>query len=104
MHRRNVIACDLDPAEVPRRRAGWQAVRQQVEIVERSRFAGGFRITFRGPPEAVEAVESLVAAERECCAWANWQVQATDDQVVLQVTAPEAQIDPLARAFGAASA
>jgi hypothetical protein len=39
----------------------------QVQVVERTRVPGGFHIGFRGPQSAVEAVESLVAAERERC-------------------------------------
>jgi hypothetical protein len=99
--RHEPIVCDHDPGELALRRAGWRAVREQVEIVERSRFRGGFRITFQGPREAVEAVEDLIAAERQCCAWADWQLSVTADAAVLEVTAPGDQLEPLARAFGA---
>jgi hypothetical protein len=65
--RNELIACKLGPDEVQQRRASWRSVGRQVQIVERTRVAGGFRIGFRGPQSAVDAVESLVAAERECC-------------------------------------
>lgn len=102
LRRRTVIACELDADELPLRQAGWRGVRQQVEIVERSRVPGGFRIGFRGPKSAFEAVERLAASERECCSWADWQVQASGDRAVLEVSGPESLIEPLARAFGVA--
>lgn len=95
-----MIACTLDPEEASARRAGWREVHKQVEIVERVRVPGGFRIGFRGPPPAVEAVEALVASERECCSWADWQVTAGGDGAVLEVSGREVLIEPLARAFG----
>jgi hypothetical protein len=100
MRRDNVIACELGLDEVPFRRASWRSVREQVEFIERTRVPGGFRIVFRGPQRAVDAVESLVAAERECCSWAEWRVQAVGDRTVLQATAPETLIEELALAFG----
>jgi hypothetical protein len=102
MRRNDVIACELGPDEAPLRRASWQRVRQQVEVVDRSRVPGGFRIGFRGPQSAVEAVESLVAAERECCSWADWHMQAIGDRTVLHVTGPDTLIEQLALAFGIA--
>jgi hypothetical protein len=59
-------------------------------------------ISFRGPQSAIEGVENLVASERECCSWADWQVRAIGDCAVLHVTGPEAPIEALARAFGLA--
>jgi hypothetical protein len=100
MGRRAVIACKLDVDEVSRRRASWRRVREQVEVVERTSVPGGFLISFRGPRSAIEAVENLVASERECCSWADWQVRAIGDCAVLYVTGPEALIEPLARVFG----
>jgi hypothetical protein len=99
-----VIACKLHPGEASRQRATWRGVRHQVEIVQRTRVPGGFGISFRGPQSAVEAVESLVALERKCCSWADWQVQTRGDRVVLHVTGPEVLIEPLARAFGVTGA
>jgi hypothetical protein len=100
LRRNDLIACELGPEEVQRRRATWRDVRRQVQVVERTRVAKGFRIVFRGPQSVVEAVESLVAAERECCSWGDWQVQAIGDRTVLQVTGPDALIEELALAFG----
>lgn len=100
MPRKDLIACKLGVDEVRLRQASWRGVRRQVHVVERTRVPGGFRIGFRGPQSAVEAVESLVAAERECCSWARWQVQAIGDLTVLHVTGPDALIEELALAFG----
>lgn len=93
-------ACALDPVRLGVRQARWRDARRHVEIVERNRVAGAFRITFRGPRSAIEAIESLVASERECCAWAAWHVHGLGDRVMLEVRAPEDLIMPLARAFG----
>jgi putative hydrolase of the HAD superfamily len=83
MPRQEVIACDLD-ADRSRCGAGWRAVGQRVEIVERSGVSGGFRTTLRGAREAVEAAEHLAAAERECCVRADWRLSRTADGAVLE--------------------
>jgi hypothetical protein len=98
--RHEVPACSLDPAQLRRWRTSWQDVRRQVEIVERRRLPGAFRITFRARRRALESIRSLVAFERECCASADWQVHVLREGAVLEVRAPEDVIEPLARAFG----
>lgn len=101
--RNESIACKLGPDETRLRRDSWRRVREQVQVVERTRVPGGFRIGFRGSHSAVKAVESLVAAERECCNWADWQVKTIGDRAVLQVTGPDTFIEELALAFGVAA-
>jgi hypothetical protein len=49
---------------------------------------------------ALEQLERLAAAERTCCGWATWSVEALPAQAVLEVTGPEAPVDALAAAFG----
>ncbi len=42
----------------------------------------------------------VVAAERDCCGWARWEVTDEGDCSVLEVTGPPGRIGRLASAFG----
>jgi hypothetical protein len=100
MRRERGVPCKLERSQVGFRRAEWHDIRQQLEIVERTRRPDAFRITFRGPKRAIEVVQRLVASERECCSWADWQLHEGGEAAALEVTAREELLEPLARAFG----
>lgn len=68
---------------------------------------GGPRLEVRyHPGEGVrQELESLAAAEAECCSFVAWSVTHDDDALVLTVTADPASPDdvaPIAALFGAA--
>jgi hypothetical protein len=44
-------------------------------------------IELRFALHATSELEELVAAERECCGWAIWQLSIAEDVVVLRATA-----------------
>ena len=94
--RSNAIPCALSEPEGDRRAEAWLALRPLVR--SRARTAEGFTVVF--DLEARERVEQLVAAERSCCGWATWTVQAHPECAVLDVTGPQAPVDALAAAFG----
>src|SRR5262249_39950705 len=80
------VACLLDDGDRGRREAAWtnlvHAACSELLPAEggiRGRFASGAR----------DELERLVAAERACCAWAEWTVTESGDDVVLTVVAPE---------------
>ena len=97
--RLELISCSLSASELAERRAAWQSVRERLQVVGRDRFPGGFRLRFRGTHDDIEAAGELVAAERTCCGWAEWQLDSTPDGAILTVSGREDFIAPLAPAF-----
>jgi hypothetical protein len=94
--RSNAIPCALSEPEGDQRAEAWLALRPLVH--SRARTAEGFRVVF--DLQARERVEQLAAAERSCCGWATWSVQAHPEHTVLDVTGPRAPVEALAAAFG----
>jgi len=72
------VACSLDPADLRGRERRWAAL---VDAAGTGRAAttDGVALTFRGGPQAERELRELVAVERECCAWARWEVRADGD-------------------------
>jgi hypothetical protein len=99
MHQPAAISCSLNADELSERRAEWHALLQRLDVVERIRFPGGFRMTFQGPRDDIGAVGDLVAAERQCCGWAEWQLDPTAEGGVLTVSGRDDLVAPLARSF-----
>ena len=93
------ISCSLSADELSERRAAWHALGERLEVVEQTRFPGGFRVAFRGRRHDIEAVGDLVAAERRCCGWADWQLDPTAEGAALTVSGREDLVAPLARSF-----
>jgi len=80
------IACSLQPTELDDRRAAWQrlaerALRQQCSI------AGGVRLVFSAEEGVEGQLRDLARLEAQCCAFADWNVQRRDENLVLDVTA-----------------
>jgi hypothetical protein len=90
------IPCSLSEPEGDQRTQAWRALSPLVR--SRARTADGFRVVF--DPAALERIEQLAAAERSCCGWATWSVEAHPEHAVLEVTGPQAPVDELAAAFG----
>jgi hypothetical protein len=93
------ISCRLTEDDLAERLAAWQALGGRVDIIERTRFPGGFRLALRGRREDVELASELVAAERECCGWAKWELEPTSEGAILTVSGREHLIAPLADGF-----
>lgn len=93
------ISCRLSADELAERGAAWESVRTHVEVVERSRFPGGVRLVVQGRDDVLQEIARLVAAERECCSWASWELETQWGQATLTVSGEEELIAPLARAM-----
>jgi hypothetical protein len=93
------ISCRLTADELAERRTAWQTVRTRVDVVERNRFPGGFRMVVQGSDDVLQEVARLVAAERECCSWASWELETQWGQATLTVSGEEELIAPVARAL-----
>lgn len=78
------IACSLD--DLSGREQEWSAV---IAAALRTKVAtqNGVRLNFAPTPDTAHALLDLVAAERQCCAWAEWTLTSTPAATVVEVTA-----------------
>jgi hypothetical protein len=65
----------------------------------------GVAVTYRRSTDVAAELEALVAAERDCCAFASWHVTPHEDKIVLTIMArtpaDRAAVAELGAAFGA---
>ena len=80
-----VIACTLTPGEQPERRRRWLALTDRA-LTERTSTADGVRLVFSGAPGVQEELRALAELERDCCAFASFDVTASEGRVTLDVT------------------
>ena len=78
------VACNLTAADLAAQARRWVGLAARA-MTGRTRTARGIRISFRPGPGAENELRSLAAVERECCPWAAWTVEASADQLVLDV-------------------
>ena len=67
------------------------------------RVGNRLEVRYRSRPGVRDELVALAAAERECCAFVTWEVDADADAVVLRVVADPATPDdvaPIAALFG----
>ena len=79
------IACSLPAVELPDRMAAWQAITTSA-LRAKTVVPRGVRLTFGPDHQAAHRLLDLVAAERDCCAWASWRLMTTADATVVEVT------------------
>jgi hypothetical protein len=82
-----VIACSLGQEELAERRERWHALVAE-SLIERSETTNGVRLAFRSGRSTEHELRELAALERECCAFARFDVRSTGEQVLLDVSAP----------------
>ncbi|MDQ6616011.1 MAG: hypothetical protein M3083_15050 [Actinomycetota bacterium] len=90
------FSCLLPARELADRARTWRGLAPLV--LGRERVNGGFRIHFE--PLALPHLESLVAAERDCCGWATWTVGSDESSAIFEVKGPSGPLDALAAGFG----
>lgn len=81
-----VIACSLPMAELGDRRAEWQQLAGEALLQTRSTPLGA-RLTYSGSDEVADRLSALAALERDCCSFAQWNVERESEVVVLDVSA-----------------
>src|SRR5438093_5567808 len=77
------LACDLTDGQLAQRQAEWRAV-DAAALLTRAERSGTVISTYRAGPAIRAELTRLVAAERVCCATANWALH--DDGAELRVT------------------
>ena len=105
------IACTLDAGELRAQERRWAQLIRTAGI-GRAATPDGVELRFRVDEGVEDELEALVATERECCAWARWEVghlagaavvmpaRAAGDALVMRARA--AGVDVLAMRAGAA--
>lgn len=91
------IACTLGSEDLSDRRRTWEALSAQITATDR--IAGGFAVRYRATEEVVQRLPALAEAEAECCGFAGWSVRRESDDVVLEVSGPEAALAALREEF-----
>jgi hypothetical protein len=97
-----VIACSLTAGELPERRRRWRAL-LDGRLVERSEIPGGVRLELADGDGVVQELQELAALERECCAFASFEVRTVGERVRLDVTSSEAGVEAVRELFTAGS-
>jgi|SRR5213592_378253 len=82
-----VIACSLGQEELAERRARWHALADDG-LIERVETATGVRLAFRSGASTERELRELAALERQCCAFARFDVSASRGRLLLDVSAP----------------
>ena len=92
------IACTLSSAALASRRERWRRLIARSGV-GRDETPGGLRLRFRADPGAAAELTALAAAERECCAWAEWSVESGDGEIALVVRSSGAGVTALHTMF-----
>ena len=78
------IACTLSSTALASRRGRWSRLITDSGIA-RETTTDGLRLRFRAGPGTAAELCALAAAERDCCAWAEWSVESAGEEVTLHV-------------------
>ena len=80
-----LVACTLTGDELAEQSRRWRALYERAGL-ERVETNDGIQIRFRGEARVEDELRALVAVERGCCRWAQWEVETGDDSVRIDVT------------------
>lgn len=81
-------ACSLAGEDMNAREQAWRAV-AAAALRSRSATPTGVKLAFEPDCETAHTLLDLVAAERDCCAWASWTITSTADATVVEVAADD---------------
>ena len=99
------MACTLNPEQLERRLKEIAEVAAD-SFVSAESSGGDHVLRFRADPETQRRLETIVAAEAECCSFLDLRVDDAGDELVLSIDAPARGRDTaagLAAAFAGAS-
>ena len=88
-----VVACTLNTSEQSVRVDRWRRLGARAGGVVTATDRG-LELAFDADAGVEEELHELTALERECCAFADWEVRQEPDRVLLEVTgkSPEAVV------------
>jgi hypothetical protein len=88
------VACTLTRAGLAAQARRWQRLKARA-MTERAETPDGLRMSFRREPGTEQELRRLVAAENRCCAWADWTVEMSAGNLVVDVRSTGAGIATL---------
>ncbi|HWX09208.1 MAG TPA: hypothetical protein VNY33_04455 [Gaiellaceae bacterium] len=78
------VACTLGTDDLATQAERWRALLERAAVA-RNDTELGRRIQFRADAGVEEELRALVAVETRCCSWAEWNVDRSGSEVVLDV-------------------
>jgi hypothetical protein len=91
------IACSLEGGEARHRWLDWGAL--VADRVSAERSALELRIRFKDHEEVRSELNRLVAAERECCGFVDWDLDVEEGELILSVRGEESAVAAIGAAF-----
>lgn len=88
-----VIACSLTASDKAKRQAAAADLRQRA-LLEAEAIPAGLRLRFSAQPGIREELDHLIEAESECCSFLRFELDASDGELILDVSGPD-QARPL---------
>jgi hypothetical protein len=85
-HELPVIACTLGRGELAEQEQRWAELVRTAGTGRRA-TTDGIELRFRAAHNIEHKLSELVARERECCAWAHWEVSRDDSDLVMNARA-----------------
>jgi MerR family transcriptional regulator, copper efflux regulator len=94
------VACTLGGDGMKARAQMWRAV-TAAALRTRSATSTGVRLEFDPDLETAHTLLDLVAAERDCCAWATWTLTSSAEAIVVAAQADQSAAPMLHAMFEA---
>ena len=73
-----LVACTLNETNLKTQRERWINLGENFGIA-RHETADGLRLTFKNHRAVAAELEALVQVENDCCSWAAWTVEGSED-------------------------
>jgi hypothetical protein len=92
------LACTLAAADGAARLGRWRALSDARLSVRR--LPDQLVVRYRSHRGVQQELETLVAAERECCSFADWQVTRDSEDVLLRIRSDAKGLAAIVSVFG----
>jgi hypothetical protein len=92
------VACTLGASDGAARLARWRALSDARLNVRR--MPDHIVVLYESRPDVHEELEALVAAERECCSFADWELTRDSEHAVLRIRSDAQGLTAIVGAFG----
>jgi hypothetical protein len=92
------LACTLVATDGAARLARWRALSDARLSVRR--IPDQLVVRYRSQRGVQQELEALVAAERECCSFADWEVTRDSEHVLLRIRSDAQGLAAIVGAFG----
>ena len=87
---KSAVACSLSQADLNGRQQRWLLLGERAHI-DTVLTGNGLRLSFRADPTNERELKELAILEQDCCAFADWVIHSSGDDLVLDVSADNAE-------------